>query len=234
METIALTKADDFLFVEVLIDSANCTPSAKWQTEQNIVYSTLKDHTELGISGSVRHCGCRRRTGKAGCNGELSKATILLLYDSSDGKINADKDKLSSLMSQLGNGSIISGIVPGNVSTYYICSDLTVITDTHPDYKSCMSYKEPDGTPVTITSPTFEHYISGSGGKAGTGTIIGAVVGALAGLGLLAALAWILFRHLKRHREVDDTGTNSGISPIIPGADGFGDAPNSVPPAGTT
>lgn len=93
------------------------------------------------------------------------------------------------------------------------------------EYKRCINHTEP-GAP----SPSAAH--AKSDVKPRTATIIGAAVGSLAGLAALLALVWAIYRHIKNSNQVDDSGTSSDITPIVPGIFD-GEAPNSVPPAGT-
>jgi hypothetical protein len=78
------------MFVEVVVDSKNCTNNAnRWQTQQEIVFEILQKHTELGLSMSGRYCGCKISNLKqvnctTGGNNTM-KAVEMLMYDSKTG-----------------------------------------------------------------------------------------------------------------------------------------------------
>lgn len=56
----------------------------------------------------------------------VEKNTLLFVFHR---KINADGSKLASLESQLTSGNITQGVVKENVSSYYICAKLRIITE---------------------------------------------------------------------------------------------------------
>jgi hypothetical protein len=91
---------------------------------------------------------------------------------------------------------------------------LSTMTDVNPPEAS----QQKKDTPDTTTS---------------TATIAGAVVGAVAGFGLLAALAGLLYRKLSNPAKVGDSSF-SDVQPIVVPDVGFEEAPNSVAPAGTS
>ena len=64
-------------------------------------------------------------------------------------------------------------------------------------------------------------------------TIGGAVGGTLGALSAIGPLAYYMYRKLKRNSEVADTNSTTNLTAVPPSAD-FEEAPNSVPPAGTS
>jgi hypothetical protein len=80
----------------------------------------------------------------------------------------------------------------------------------------------------TVSQPNKSEADSGPS----IGTIVGAAVGAFAALGLIAASAWYVVRHLKNN-QIENEGSSSDINPIVTGLPDLGVATNSVAPAGT-
>ncbi|XP_053396691.1 uncharacterized protein LOC123557406 [Mercenaria mercenaria] len=221
-ETKVTSQKTQYLFVDVLVDSKSCSANdSRWNTQQNIVFEILDNHPELGLTGSGKYCGCRFSK-ETVCNSIGGKAVESLLYDSKDGSIHANV----TLEAENPSGSV----VPHDKQPYYVCAKGTIITADDARYKTCNNLH------LANFNNTMTKNMASSAEPSGPGAAIiaGAAVGALAVLGLLSALGWLAYRHIKNNRQVDDSASSSDINPIIPGTAGFGEAPNSVPPAGTS
>ncbi|XP_060602107.1 uncharacterized protein LOC132755282, partial [Ruditapes philippinarum] len=189
--TVASNKTQ-YMFVEVVVDSKNCTNNAnRWQLQQEIVFEILQKHTELGLSMSGRYCGCKI-SNQTRCTTGGIKSVEMLMYDSETGSISAKVSTVSSLEKELHN--LTTDMINPTIPPFYICSNLEIVTDTDTKYTACIA----NSTGLfnnTVSQASKSEADSGPS----IGTIVGAAVGAFAALGLIAASAWYVLRHLKNN-----------------------------------
>jgi len=93
-------------------------------------------------------------------------------------------------------------------------------------YLVCTIYNPPVGPPVTDTLKSQPHSPTDDDN---TGTIAGGTLGALGALAASLLAGFAVYRRFRKNKvaESDD------MTPVVPvGGVGFGEAPNSTPPAG--
>lgn len=66
-----------------------------------------------------------------------------------------------------------------------------------------------------------------------TGTVVGAAVGTLAAVAVSMVAALVVYKWMHRKNQVDQAASTSDVKAMIPDLV-IPDAPNSVPPAGTS
>lgn len=95
-------------------------------------------------------------------------------------------------------------------------------------YKACMNT-----TKFTNSYSSSERNSSDSDSGLGIAAIVGLAFGILAALGVITGVTLLALRYLKKN-QINDEGSSSDITPIVPGMPDFGVATTSVAPAGTS